>query len=185
MGLTPFPSVNRVVDLVRPAPAARAPIDWPSVQRVVGSVLPVDYRHLVEITGPLYIGEFVTVFTPGVGNPNVDLLVQIGARLGALQVIKQDWGARECPYPLWFEPGGLLPWGASDNGDTLFWLTRGHPDQWTVVIGEGRGPSYDEYPVSACEFLVEFLSGGLKSRVFPSDVGGDATVSQIEASRSP
>jgi hypothetical protein len=161
-------------------------MDWVSVQRAIGSVLPVDYKHLVEITRPLCAGDFLTVFAPGVENPNIDLFVQVGARLGALQVLKRDGGAREVPYPLWFEPGGLLPWGSSDNGDTLFWLTRGHPDQWTVVVGEGRGPTYAEYPIPASDFLVEFLSGHLESRVLPSAAavaGGDATVRQLQRSR--
>lgn len=183
MDPTPFPSVNRLIELVRPAPKPRAEVDWPSVQQAIGSVLPVDYRKLIEVTGPIRVGEFLTVFAPGAQNPNVDLLVQVGARLGALQEIKRSWGTRECPYPLWFEPGGLLPWGGSDNGDTLFWLTRGHPDQWTAVVGEARGPGFDEYPIPATEFLVAFLSGGLRSTVMPTDVA-EATVTQVDASRS-
>lgn len=133
--------------------------------------------------GPVYVAEFLTVFTPGVENRNLELLSQMGARLGALQVLKRDFGDRGCPYPLWFEPGGLLPWGASDNGDTLYWLTRGHPDQWTVAIGEGRGPEFEEHPLSACDFLAEWLSGRLKTRVIPSNEGGKSTVTLLSGAR--
>jgi len=179
MGVTPFASVDRLLEL---AGACSAPnrVDWLLAQRTVGSVLPGDYKQLVELTGPVYVGQFLTVFVPGVANPNVDLIVQVGQHLGALQVIKANWGSRECPYPLWFEPGGLFPWGCSDNGDSLFWLTHGHPDQWTVVIGQGRGPKYEEYPLSTCEFLVEFVSGRLKSRIFPDGAPLKATVDLID-----
>ncbi len=145
--------------------------------QAIGSVLPGDFRSLVEITGPIYVGGFLGVFAPCLENRSLDILVQMGARLSALQVLKRDLGSRECPYPLWFEPGGLLPWGASDNGDTLFWLARGHPDQWTVVINESRGPEFESFPLRTCDFLVEWLSGRLDSRILGRN-RGDETVSQ-------
>lgn len=38
------------------------------------------------------------------------------------------------PYALFPEPGGLLVWGVTDNGDEFYWLTEGAPDDWTVVV---------------------------------------------------
>jgi len=175
MERTPFPTVNELLDLLM-SPRQSVAIDWPGVQRAIGSVLPADYRHLVERTGPLKVGDFLVVFSPACANPFVDLLGNLGPRLGALQVLKRSCGDRECPYPLWFEPGGLLPWGASDNGDVLFWATRGHPDQWTVVVGESRGPAYEEYPVQATRFLCDFLDGRIQSRIFPDDAVGTPAV---------
>lgn len=32
------------------------------------------------------------------------------------------------------ELGGLLPWGATSNGDLLCWLTDGDPDTWPTVV---------------------------------------------------
>lgn len=180
MGQTPYRSVNSLLELAGVAGPYGPPIDWPSVQRAIGSVLPCDYKALVDLAGSIYVGQFLGTFTPGSPNPNVDLLVQMGARLSALQEMKRVGGSQECPYPLWFEPGGLLPWGATDNGDTLFWLTRGHPDQWTVVVGEGRGPLFDEFPLCASDFLVEFLEGRLASDILPDDAGPRSVVAHVD-----
>jgi len=178
MSVTPFPSVNALLSRIGTIRPWRR-IDWPSVYRAIGSVLPVDYRHLIQITGPIYVGKFLGVRAPGSTNLNVDLVVGVGETLGALQELKRNHGDFGCPYPLWFEPGGLLPWGSSDNGDDLFWLTRGHPDQWTVVVGEARGPTFEEHPLSACDFLSEFLSGGLESKILPES-DGPGTVAQVD-----
>ncbi len=178
--MTPFPSVDALVALVGPGRRPPPRVDWVAVQRAVGSVLPVDYRTLVDVLGPIAVAGFAGVFAPGCPNPNLDLLVQVGARLGALRELKQQEGEDACPYPLWFEPDGLLPWGATDNGDVLYWRTRGHPDQWTVVVGESRGPMFEEFPIPTADFLHALVEGRLASQVLPEDLGDDRTVVQVE-----
>ena len=42
--------------------------------------------------------------------------------------------------------GGLLPWAYTENGDELYWLTNGHPDEWGIVVYESR--SHDNYTYS-------------------------------------
>lgn len=175
MALTPFASINTLLQLAGAVPSSRRSIEWPAVHRQLGSVLPIDYRQLIEF-GPVRVSDFLTVFAPGTKNPNADLFVAIGDRLGALRELKPAWG---CPYPLWFEPEGLLPWGASDNGDTLYWLTRGHPDQWTVVVGEARGPKYEEYALPMSDFLVAFISGPINSTIFGKNAHGERTVTLV------
>jgi hypothetical protein len=176
---TPVPSVARLLQLGGASTSKCNPIDWPAVQRRLGTVLPVDYRELAEF-GAARAGDFLGVFVPGSTNPNLDLFVAVGSMLGALHDLKREQGTRACPYPLWFEPTGLLPWGCSDNGDGLYWLTRGHPDQWTVVIGEARGPKYEEFPLSMSEFLAGFVSGEITTTVFPRNVCSAPAVALIE-----
>lgn len=183
VGSTPYASVDHLIALIGPRLERQPRADWPAVQQAIGSVLPGDFKSLVEVTGPIHVGQFLGVFAPCLENRNLDILVQMGTRLGALQVLKRDFGSRECPYPLWFEPGGLLPWGASDNGDTLFWLTRGHPDQWTVVVNESRGPEFESFPLCTSDFLVEWLAGRLKSRILARS-RGKQTVHQVGRARS-
>ena len=45
----------------------------------------------------------------------------------------------DLPFPMWPSSGGLLPFGTTDFGDTLFWLTLGAPEDWCVVV-MGRDP---------------------------------------------
>ena len=161
--MTPFPAVDALLALSR-TPLRPAPRDWLIAQRRVGSVLPADYRMLVDHAGgSLRVGDFLAVHVPDARNPNADLVVRMGDMLGGLREAKRSGGVHECPYPLWFEPEGLLPWGGTDNGDGLYWRTRGHPDAWTVVIGESRGPGWEEHAMPLADFLAAFVSGAVTS----------------------
>lgn len=71
------------------------------------------------------------------------------------------------PYPIHPEPGGILPWATTDNGDTLYWLTDGDPDSWPILIRESRGPGRVVYPFGVAEFLHRWLSGKLTCPIFP------------------
>jgi hypothetical protein len=72
------------------------------------------------------------------------------------------------PYPARMDVGGLLAWGASDNGDPCYWHLRSEdPATWTVVIQEGRGPEWHVYDGGLVDFLVAFLMGREQVSVFP------------------
>jgi hypothetical protein len=89
--------------------------------------------------------------------------------LAALRELKGMPGIRHVPYPLFPEPGGLLPFGIDDNGDGLYWLTTGEPDQWSIVVNESRAPEYEQFDMSVTEFLQEVLSRKTICEIFPSD----------------
>ena len=43
------------------------------------------------------------------------------------------------PYPVYPEPGGLLPWGGIRDGGYAFWLTGpGEPVGWPVVLASEK-----------------------------------------------
>jgi SMI1-KNR4 cell-wall len=154
--------------------------DWPTIQERIGSVLPRDYKDFINTYGSVYIDNFWSPFNPFSTSIYRNLVDQMAMRLSALRVLKETHGAFACPYPLWFEPNGLLPWGGTENGDTLHWLTRGHPDQWTVII-EGRSSHrYEEFDGSMVEFVDAFWSRTLETNEFPTDFG----VPTIVAARS-
>lgn len=73
------------------------------------------------------------------------------------------------PFALYPEPGGLFPWGLTDNGDRLYWLTEGEPNSWVSIIYESRGPRYDRHAIGCCEFLRRWVAGDLPVAVFPDD----------------
>jgi hypothetical protein len=117
--------------------------------------------------------DFLLPFNPFATNKYRDLVWQMAAQLSALREVKAEHGTNGCPYPLHFEPNGLLPWGVTDNGDVLFWLTVDHPDQWTVVVNESRGPTYEHFPGSMTVFLQAFLARSLETEIFPDDLRDD------------
>jgi hypothetical protein len=68
--------------------------------------------------------------------------------------------------------GGFLyiwnPFGTTKNGDTLFWITKGQPDEWGIFILEARGPSYDEFSFGLNEFLIRLMKNEISgNRITP------------------
>jgi hypothetical protein len=49
------------------------------------------------------------------------------------------------PRSLFPEEGGLLPWGVTDNGDILNWITSDNPEKWSILVYDGRSGDAYEY----------------------------------------
>ena len=72
------------------------------------------------------------------------------------------------PVPFAFEPGGLLPWGVSIDGDIFCWQTKGASGRWpVVVIGRHSGPEVHQLPFA--KFLKKALSGELSCLAIPRE----------------
>lgn len=155
----------------RPA-AESEPMAWDEVEARLGSLLPSDYKAYIETFGLGYLDEFLCVFSPFTDNKNLNLFEQLKVRLDALRELKAAYG-NEVQYPLFPEEGGLLPWGASDNGDVLFWMTQGQPSEWRVVLNAGRDARCEEYVGEMTTVLAQLLSGAVQSQIFPPDFPSD------------
>lgn len=138
-----------------------------TIERELGVTLPQDYKEYIIRFGTGYIGGFLWIFNPFTQKESLNFLHQKNTRLDALRVIKEKYGDEECPYPLYPEAGGLLPWGATDNANVLYWLTIGRSDNWTVVINESRGPLFEEYQESMTSYLTKLISGNISSKIIP------------------
>lgn len=153
-----------------PPPAAAAPLnasEWLRVESDVGTQLPTDYKAFVDRYGLGRLSDFIVVFVPMSDNPNADLAVQVERQLGALRELRD--AGEPCPYSFYPEPGGLLPFAATDNGDVLFWLTSGSPDNWSVVVNEARSPLYAAHQCNMVDFLTDLLTGKRHTAVLSRD----------------
>jgi hypothetical protein len=155
-----LPPPAKPVDTGGPTP------DWAAVEAKIKTPLPADYKAFVTTYGSGTIDEYFSVFTP-FAKTKRDLPTQIERQLGAMRQVRD--AGEKMKYPLFPEPGGLLPWGLTDNGDVFYWLTTGAPDSWTVVTNVGRGPDYEEFKMSMTDFLAGILSRKAKSEAFPED----------------
>lgn len=154
---------------VAPPPISRAFADvykWHDLEREIGTPLPSDYKAFIDQYGLGKLADFIVVFTPSHEVPHVSLSIQIRQKLDTLQQLASEWG-ETLPYPLYPAPNGLLPFGATDNGDVLYWLTSGSPDYWTVVVNEACGPEYDHHDCSMTTFLAEVINGERRCSIFP------------------
>lgn len=146
-------------------------VDWKAVEAELGTALPVDYRALAGTCSDVDIGGFLSVFPPLSSSEDVFSLREFAEQtLGTLRKLREDLPA-EVSHPLFPEQGGLLPWGVTDNNDFLWWLTRGEPDDWPVVVTDvGQWWTHEGNMQS---FLVGVLRKRIHCPLFPDDFPGE------------
>ncbi|MFE3453074.1 SMI1/KNR4 family protein [Nonomuraea sp. NPDC059194] len=156
--------MTTIDELARLVPPPAEPVDargdWNEVEAALGLGLPADFKALVERYGRGQFVDFVTPLTPFGAH---DLLLRHARRL-----LDRE-GGHHGQYPFYPEPGGLLEWAGTDNGDSLCWLTEGEPDQWRVVVWNPRGVAYHAHDVGAVEFLHGWLSGRISTRILSDE----------------
>jgi hypothetical protein len=153
-------------------PTGRAP-DTDRVRHELGVDLPADYVALVEEWGGGVFDDFVTVYEPGHPNPNLELVEEARRWSWAQRRLREQGGKPGkdlLPYSPEIEPGGLLAWGASANGDPCFWHLRSlDPNSWIVAVQEARGPDFHVHGGELADFLVGLLERRVRVSVFPED----------------
>ncbi|MGI5284891.1 SMI1/KNR4 family protein [Nonomuraea polychroma] len=168
-------SLADLVALIGPAGKPATVVDWAAVEAEVGLTFPDDYKAWADSYADLQLNDFLYLNHP---LPDGDERAAVIDRLDDLRPIIEQWGSidllddagvvREAPpFPLYPEPGGLYPWGSTDNGDYLLWLTGPDPGTWTVVITDGM--VWWHFPGSLLDFLVGILTHKVRCPVFPDD----------------
>jgi hypothetical protein len=122
----------------------------------------------VRLYGSGYFMAFLGVSVPASRNRNVQLAD--GVRHVARMFAEGGFEEGELPYPCWPEPGGLLPFGATDNGDYLLWLTRGSPAAWRVVVWDRRLGNFEVFDCDLTDFLAGLAGGEIEPEEFPDDL---------------
>lgn len=163
-------------ELTRLVPPPAAPVDargdWQCVEADLGLALPADFKQLIETYG---LGQFVDFITPLTPFEPRDLLMRSARGILDSERSFRTRNPDKSPYALYPEPGGLLEWAGTDNGDRLCWLTEGEPDRWSTVAWNQRSWSYDVFAVGAVEFLHGWLTGDIETMVFsPRDANEPA-----------
>lgn len=155
-------TIEALIAVVAPPAAPVETYDgpWEAIETELGTALPQDYKDFVRLYGGGQFMEFLGVHVPMSWSPYVRLVPEAHA---AARVFASFEG--ELPHPLWPSPGGLLAFGKTDFGDYLFWLTRGAPDDWPVVVW-GRG--LQRFETFDCG-LTDFLAGAATGQIVPED----------------
>jgi hypothetical protein len=139
---------------------------WPAIESQVGQ-LPADYKSFMDRFGSGTIDGFVWILNPFSRNAHGNLLYRKEQILDALKELIES--GEPSQYPLYPEPGGLLPFGMTDNGDTLLWQTVGEPDQWPIVVNAARDPTYEKFECNMTAFLEGILTRRIRCSIFPED----------------
>jgi hypothetical protein len=140
--------------------------DWIEVEQALKTKLPSDYKNYINIFGTGCLFDFIWVFNPFSKNSNLNLYSQIKLQLDAIIILEKEFDER-CPYPIYPVMGGLLPWGITNNGDIMFWFTKGEPNFWTTAIHESRGSKYETFEASLTNFIIDLNFGKIMSEIIP------------------
>jgi hypothetical protein len=149
-------------------------MNWGEIVDVIGFALPVDYMQFVEAYGSGSINRFIYVFNPFSSSPHLNLIRQLTRVLASFRMLKEEF-PDEIPFPLLYEPGGLMPWGITDNGDVFCWRTQGVSGHWSTVVVE-RSSGCKEYEIPMSRFLSRSLTGSLTVSAFPRDFAAQPPV---------
>lgn len=154
---------------VLPIPDCPIEVDtdgWARVTDLFGQSLPTDYMMFIDRYGSGQIGNWLSVLNPFSGNPNISLKEQFFRLLSSIGTLKKEF-PESCPFPLLFEPDGLLPWGISIDGDIFCWQTKGPSGRWpVVVIGRDSDPQIFSFPFS--QFLAKCITGEVSPNAVPT-----------------
>jgi hypothetical protein len=167
-------------DLMRVAPPPAQPVacagDWDAVQRELGTALPADYRGLIERYGYGTFRDFLHLFAPFVAA--CPMTASVRRTLEADRELAASFP--EDALPLFPDPGGLLPWASTDNGDQVYFRTSGAPDAWTVVVRNPRDGHTYSHPGGSVDFLAAWLGGALGLAPFGEDAATAAAAAWFE-----
>ena len=139
---------------------------WNSIEEHLRVELPDDYKKFIHLFGTGSINTFLFILNPFSSNQYVNLL-----RRG--QTEREAFLTSKAHFPKHYvdnvfpEPGGLLPFGVTDNGEVLYWRTVGRSKDWTVTVYESRGPKHFSYEGGMEAFLSCVLTGSIICTVLP------------------
>lgn len=131
--------------------------NWTEIEREVGLQLPADYKLLAEQFPAGWFRRFVRPIKPVQPSAGAQRLLD-DLETRQLETLR-EWraqGSGEFPFPLYPEPGGLLPWGSVRGQGYAFWLTdKSSPGDWPVVLASQQCDHWERFDGPVCEFLIE------------------------------
>jgi hypothetical protein len=149
--------VRRLAELAGVVPRARRIFDWAIIEDDLGMRLPADYKLLAESFPEGWFRLFARIRLPERPEAGGQRLLSEYA-VTELDYLRESRakGVSPFPYPVFPEPGGVLPWGSIRSPGLAYWLTGpGDPDDWPVIAATEDGDYWDRFDGPVCEFLAE------------------------------
>jgi hypothetical protein len=133
---------------------------WDELERIFNLKFPNDFKELIATYGAGRFANFFGVANPfytSAGDITFQEFVQLRTRdINEAKVSYPKTAVHLSVYP---EKNGLFPWGYTDNGETMCWLTEGDSSHWPVICLEvGYLNNYDRFDLSIVEFIGKWLT---------------------------
>jgi len=145
------------------------PDGWAAVEATLGTRLPADFKAFTELYGSGTVDDFLYLFNPFASGQGGNLLVEKDQVLAAYRQTRARY-PELLPLPPFPDAGGVLPLGRTENGDELYWVTEGDPDDWPVALLESRAALQELHRMPVTGFLAALAANELASRVLPADL---------------
>ncbi|MFG1959611.1 hypothetical protein [Nonomuraea sp. NPDC049028] len=163
-------AVSRITKLIPPRTTPRSR-NWESVENELGTPLPADYKQLADIYGAGVFDEEIWLLEPGCDHHEIfkDDLNLVSAAKERDEVLADLWEFEDKPAELREDGARVLPWAFFEgSGHFLYWVLQPGqaPDDWTVIMNEGRGPEWESHPLSCSQYLFAAMTGNLDSVYF-------------------
>jgi len=137
---------------------------WEPVEAYLGTGLPPDYKDFARLYGRGQFMEFLTVNLPGDREHRGSLEGELHM---AREMINLGVSVR---YPTWPDPDGLLNVGLTRFNDRLFWLPRGDPPAWRIVVWDRTFQNFEPFDCDLTGFLAGLATGAIRPEGFEDDV---------------
>ena len=167
-------SLIQIVPLPTPPVCNGNDSDWEVIERILEMRLPVDFKKLINLYGTGCFFEFLYPLSP-FAPFETSLNLLSGAtkqRLSAYRSGRKEFPQYMPAFPAYPQESGLFPWGITVNGDTLFWLRQGQPEQWPTVVCNSKftKETCERFDMTATEFLHRLFSGKIEPEALPGDL---------------
>lgn len=126
---------------------------------------PESFPDLLAAYGCGWFDGFLCILSPVARNPLLNLFDVLENRTQSLAGC-QALGL-PVPFPIFPKPDGLIPWGYSNNGDTLYWRTLSPEECHTVV--QSPDLEWIEFNLPPIDFLCDLLDAKITIPFFPDD----------------
>jgi hypothetical protein len=171
----------RLAEILGPPETTPSVIDWIDIERRLGLMLPADYVQWAESYTSLYIDGFLRVLHPvnffsrtdkgGIGEDLMGVAeMDPPVRMEVYDSRGRILGEELPAYPCYPSENGLVPWGNTDNGDLLLWISEGNPESWQIVVVDGDSHTWQEFECGFSEFLVGLFEAQFSQVILPTEL---------------
>ncbi|MFD3513351.1 SMI1/KNR4 family protein [Streptomyces sp. NPDC058657] len=143
---------------------------WERLYERLGTRLPTQYVELMQRYGGGCWAGWLRMDTP-LSADRYGLAAHIDAACDGYRSLRDSF-PESFALAVWPEPGGILPFGDSIDGDTLCWLTVGDsPDEWPLIVYPRHDAQGPPLPLPLADTLLEWLRGRFADAGLPSLAG--------------
>ncbi len=161
--------------------------DWLEVFSHIGTRLPQDFVQFFKTYGEGYFSSishsrtanvsiYAGHYAGAMSQHSLSFRKAVPSRLTELR-LRKERRPKSVPLPLYWEPGGLLPWGRTTNDTDLCWRVQGDlVDNWTVVALRTTQHRFECFDVSMTVFLKGVIEGSILCSLLPKGFPGEKGV---------